>query len=170
MGDQFEKFILENRGAFDDGAPSDALWSKIEKDVSKKKGFNATILWRAAAVLFLASTLYLLQDKLHTVEAPAFSSDFVEAESYYISLINQKKLEIEQNLSTEETNAFLSEINELDSMYTALKESYQKETTSDKILDAMIKNLQVRLDILNRQIEILEKINSQSNENETIQI
>ena len=36
MGDQLEKFIMDNREAFDDATPSDQAWSKIDQKLTKR--------------------------------------------------------------------------------------------------------------------------------------
>ncbi|GAB4235222.1 MAG: hypothetical protein Tsb0034_09290 [Ekhidna sp.] len=171
MGDQLEKFVVENRPSFDDGAPSDELWNKIDHKLSKKNNLLPT-MWKVAAVLFLVSTIYLIVDKKNEVSnKPQLSQEFVQAEDYYISLISERKKLIKEQLSEEQEEMFLYDINQLDSMYTELKKTYQTNASNDRVVDAMINNLQLRLDILNKQLEILENIKNQNNEtNSTIQI
>ena len=169
MGDQFEKFILENKAAFNDESPSEELWSEIDKRLERKRsGFQ--IVWKVAAVLFLLSTIYLLVDKRQIVEAPQLSQEFIQAEDYYTTLIIERKQLIQQKLTKEEETQFLQDIDHLDSMYEELKKTYQSNASNDRVVDAMINNLQLRLDILNRQLEILEKIKGQKNEKDIINI
>ena len=169
MGDQFEKFIMENRSAFDDAEPSEKIWNSIDQKLEKKT-VPMNIIWKVAAVLFLVSTVVLLIDrKAPTIEmGPMLSQEFVDAEDYYVTMINQRKELIREHLSPEEEKAFLTEINDLDAMYLELKETYQSNASSERVMDAMINNLQLRLAILNRQLEILEKIKGQNHENEHI--
>ena len=168
MGDQFEKYILDNRSAFDDGKPSQELWNRIDQKIERKKT-NLSIIWKVAAVLYLASTIALLLDRNSDEYAgPALSQEFVDAEDYYVTMITERKQLIIEQLSPEQEKAFLAEINDLDSMYLELKRTYQTNASSERVMDAMINNLQLRLDILNRQLEILENIKGQTDENETI--
>ncbi len=168
MGDQLEKFLMENRSEFDGAEPSNDLWDKID-DRMNKKSSNFHVLWKVAAVLFLISTAVLLIDRTgNTPKGPELSQEFVKAEDYYTSLINQRKLLIKESLSPEQELEFLVEINQLDSMYLELKKTYQTNASNERVIDAMISNLQLRLDILNRQLEILETIKTQKNENESI--
>ena len=169
MGDQFEKFIMENRSAFDDAEPSEKLWNGIDQKLEKKT-VPMNIIWKVAAVLFLVSTVVLLLDRQAPAleVGPLLSQEFLEAEDYYVTMINQRKELIRQQLSPEDEKAFLLEINDLDAMYLDLKETYQSNASSERVMDAMINNLQLRLDILNRQLEILEKIKGQNHENEHI--
>ena len=166
MGDQFEKFIIDNRNQFDDEAPSGDLWNRIEHEVAPKRA-PLGVIWKIAAVLFLASTIVLLIDRSTEPVGPQLSQEFVQAEDYYVTMINQRKDLIKQQLTADQEALFLDEINQLDGMYLELKETYQANASNERVVDAMINNLQLRLDILNRQVEILENIKGQTDANET---
>lgn len=165
MGDQLEKFIMDNRSGFDNSEPSDKLWTKIDQKLDRKKP-GMSMVWKVAAVLFLVSTIVLLVDRNYSDNnvGPTLSQEFVEAEDYYISMINQRRQLIKEQLTPEQEEAFLSEINDLDAMYLELKETYRTNASSERVVDAMINNLQLRLEILNRQLEILEKLKEQDQE------
>ena len=120
----------------------------------------------------MATTIILIIDKSKSeVQGPVLSEEFNQAEDYYVSLINQKRQSIKDQLTPEQQEQFLVEIDQLDSMYVELKKTYQTNASNDRVMDAMINNLQLRLDILNRQLEILENIKNQNNESDnTIEI
>lgn len=166
MGDQFEKFILDNREAFDDATPSEKTWNSIDDKLGKKKTLWPG-MWKVAAVLFMISTVYLMVEKsTANDEGPLLSEEFTQAEDYYVSLISQRRQEIKEQLTPEEHEQFLVEIDQLDSMYIELKKTYQTNASNDRVMDAMISNLQLRLNILNKQLDILENIKNQNNEND----
>ena len=166
MGDQLEKFIMDNREAFDDATPSDQAWSKIDQKLTNKRSTWPTI-WKVAALLFMATTIILIIDKSKSeVQGPVLSEEFNQAEDYYVSLINQKRQSIKDQLTPEQQEQFLVEIDQLDSMYVELKKTYQTNASNDRVMDAMINNLQLRLDILNKQLDILENIKNQNNESD----
>ena len=170
MGDRLEEFIIQNKEAFNNEAPSDTVWSGIDKNLRRKKHY-LQIAWKVAAVLFLVSTIYRLVDKnlrQNNFEGPTFSQEFQQAEDYYTQLIAMKRVEIEEKLTPEQQEEFLIEIDQLDEMYLELKKTYQTNAASERLLDAMINNLQLRLSILNKQLEILENIKEQNDESETI--
>ena len=167
MGDQFEKFIMDNRNKFDDQEPSLDLWNRIEKEVAPKKTAIG-LIWKVAAVLFLVSTLVLLVDKNSEPPGAQLSQEFVQAEDYYVTMIDQRKNIIKERLTPEQEKLFLQEINQLDEMYAELKETYQANASNERVVDAMINNLQLRLDILNKQLEILENIKDDKNEKDHI--
>ena len=168
MGDQLEKFIIENRESFDEASPSDQLWNRIDRKLEKKHA-SFHLAWRVAAVLFLASTIYLLiENRQQNTSGPQLSEEFVQAEDHYLTMINQRRQLIKEELAPEQEQQFLADINQLDLMYKELKKTYQTNASNERVVDAMINNLQLRLDILNRQLEILENIKNQKDETELI--
>ena len=167
MGDQLEKFIMENREAFDGSAPGEGAWKSIDRRLNKKHS-NWPAVWKIAAMLFMASTIYLMIDRSQqeTSEGPFLSEEFTQAENYYVSLIAQRRQAVIEQLSPEQQKEFLTEIDHLDAMYSELKKTYQTNAFDDRIPDAMINNLQLRLDILNKQLDILQHIKNQNDEND----
>lgn len=174
MSDQLEKFIKDNRSHFDDLEPNPKNWEKIDARINRKRMFklDLNILWRAAAILFLGISVTMWFSKIRETNdtSTQLSSEFNEVETFYATLIEQKKSELSaydlqeyEQLEAE----FLHEIENLDSVYSSLKKSYF-ETGSDKVMDAMIINLQTRIELLNQQLSILEKIKSTKNNEKAI--
>ncbi|MFT7032990.1 MAG: hypothetical protein ACJA2S_001491 [Cyclobacteriaceae bacterium] len=165
MKDNLEKFFSENKNEFDSLEPKNALWSKIESNLEEReKSYDYSWAWKVAAVLFLISTLVLLfrNDKLEVEQVEeevssneGYNSQLIEVEGYYTKMISTKKKEIAKyNISNPE---LLVDSN-LDSMYTDLKNNLKINQKDDRLINAMIRNLQLRVDILNRQLNILEQI------------
>lgn len=178
MKDKLEEIIKSNRADFDTQVPRDGLWPEIEANLDQEKGRNNFgWIWKVAAVLFLASTVVLLFKKdLGQNQEPAgngvalyegYSEELVEVEHYYTKLIASKKEEI--MLYGRENTQLLTDINSLDSMYIELKSNLQISQNDDRLISAMIRNLQLRVRILNKQIEILENIKKVEN-NEKVNI
>lgn len=167
MGDQLEQFVMNNKDSFNDVEPSDNVWKGINKKVNRRTGF-LQVAWKVAAVLFMVSTIYLLVDRGSSERyiAPQLSDEFKQAEDYYTQLINMRVQEIQEKLTLEQREEFLLEIDQLDVLYEELKDTYENNAVSDRVVDAMINNLQLRLKILNRQLEILENFKDQNNESE----
>ena len=169
MGDQLEQFIMNNKDSFNDEGPSEKVWKGINKRMNRSTGF-LQVAWKVAAVLFMVSTIYLLVDRNadESQSGPQLSEEFRQAEDYYTQLISMKRTEIQEKLTPEQQSEFLKEIDQLDELYTELKKTYQTNAANDRVLDAMISNLQIRLQILNKQLEILENIKDQNDESEPI--
>ncbi len=162
-----EKFVKENSSKFDQLEPGSDLWSRIDADLSHERSTGQSgisIFWKVAAVLLLFSTSWLLFDKFsgdqQYAEQTVAGGEFAEAEKYYNELILQKRNELvkvkieDGSLSSE----FLQEIDRLDSIYSGLKNELLYNQSNERIQDAMIINLQLRLNILNQQLEILERL------------
>ena len=179
--DKLEKYIRENRASFDDRNPSAEVWHKINDQLDndvKPQVYLGTYMWRAAAVLFFVAVVWLLVDRNNNMynisQIPANNDEsqigFNDVEAFYMKEIEAKQQLILQFVSdTPEINRdLLGEIDQLDSTYQVLKSTAEKGY-SEKVLDAMVLNLQMRIDILNRQLEVLEKIKNLK-ENETASI
>ena len=165
MKDRLEEFVKENREGFDTEIPRNDLWNNIESELEKKDtNFDFSWLWKVAALVFLASTIALLfkgnivDEDLseNQLSSNGYNSELVEVESYYTQLISDKKKEI---LSFDTNNPeLLNDINGLDSMYSELKSNLKVNQKDGRLINAMIMNLQLRVDILNKQLNILENI------------
>ncbi|MDP4680522.1 MAG: hypothetical protein NWS46_09175 [Cyclobacteriaceae bacterium] len=85
-----------------------------------------------------------------------YNSELVEAEGYYTKMILSKKKEIAKyEIFNPE---LLVDINGLDSMYTDLENDLKVYQKDDRLINAMIRNLQQSVDILNKQLNILEQL------------
>ena len=178
--DKLEKFIHENRLKFDSEEPTDKLWDKIEDHVHPNlnlvRGKKAINYWRVAAIILLLVSAALVVDKIvfnKPVESGEYfiTSEFQEAESFYLNLVSERKSIIEEKLKNdpEAKMEFLEEVEALDQKYDLLKGEI-KYGNQEEILDALILNLQMRIEILNRQIDIIEKFKHRENEDENVTI
>jgi len=167
MGDQFEKYINSRRDQFEIDGPGDELWSKIESGLPANSKPTLNIWWKIAAVLFLFSTIVLIVDRntQRSEDQPdQLLVEFRQAEAFYSQLITQKKNELKDNLNEELSRELLKDIENLDQSYSNLKETYKEEVNDEKLLNAMIQNLQLQLDILNQQMKIIEDSKTEKNE------
>ncbi len=179
--DNLEKFIKENRAAFDDKMPPEDAWHNINDrlDNSETKVVPiSTYLWRAAVVVLLVAVAWLLVDRSDRDGTIAGTNEFIndneiafnDVEAFYMNEIETKQSLIIQFVSDnpELDKDLLGEIDQLDSTYQMLK-SAAEVGQSERIIDAMVLNLQMRIDILNQQLEVLEKI-KKIKENEKVSI
>src|SRR5690606_25554537 len=92
-------------------------------------------------------------------------SEFREVEEYYMSLVADKREALEKQAADdpEYKKEFLRELDELDVQYQRLRDNL-KFGNQEEVVNAMIMNLRLRLEILNRQIEILEELNKTEDE------
>ena len=95
--------------------------------------------------------------------------EFMETELYYTQLISEQRVMVEQfDLNDPELKeGFRRDLAALDTAYHELKLEYV-ETSNEAVLQALIDNLQLRMELLNQQVLILEQIKNDYR-NETYQ-
>jgi hypothetical protein len=160
MKDPLEEFIHQNRAGFDDKEPSKKVWQGIEKTLGfeNRSLWNSVMLWRAAAVVFMALSGYLLIPDIRDSRqaADASMNDFKDVEAFYVKQISEKVGMIDEFQRSEGLNGFTQDFQRLEAMYMVLKDE-MKSDPSKKVQEAMVLNLLVRIDLLNQQLYKLEK-------------
>jgi hypothetical protein len=167
MKNKLEDFINENREAFDDKEPREKVWKNINASLALRKNslWNSVVLWRAAAVLFMTLSVYLLLPKNDVQPAgQEVLQEFRDVEEFYIQQISDKVKLIDEYERMEGLNGFTNDFRQLEAMYMVLKEE-MKVRPSDKVKDALVLNLLVRIDLLNQQLHRLESGDYDESEN-----
>ncbi|NJL12213.1 MAG: hypothetical protein HC913_03875 [Microscillaceae bacterium] len=170
---QLEDFIRQHREDLQHQfVPSPGLWNKLEKELHPKAPRLITIRYThlrnlaAFVLLCLAIGLGLWWSKSAPSEnAPSLSlaalhPHLAEAEQYYSRVIAEKRAKI-NHYPLEQMglyDEFQGDLNELDEMYRQLKTELLQGPAPESVQDAMIQNLQMRLRVLNQQLEVLEKM------------
>jgi hypothetical protein len=161
MKDSLDDFIRNHRDAFDDKEPDEKVWNRIEANLpgAGKLGWNSLTMWRMAAMLFMGLSLYLFIDGRPDREdqkvAKQLQGEFMDLESYYAKEIAKKVALIDEYDAISENDQFTQDLEKLDAMYQVLRDEL-KVAPSEKVKDALILNILVRLDLLNQQIKKLE--------------
>jgi hypothetical protein len=160
MSDRLEDFIRKNRESFDDKAPSAKAWRNIaaSMEFKSRSRWDSVVLWRAAAVIFMMLSAYLLIPK--TMEKgqsnDIAASEFNDVEAFYFQQISEKVELIDGFQKSEGLNGFTQDFKQLEAMYMILKED-MKSRPSQKVKDALVLNLLVRINLLNQQLSKLDK-------------
>jgi hypothetical protein len=81
--------------------------------------------------------------------------EFMDLETFYSSQIAEKVALINDIDALGENDPFTQDFQKLDAMYQVLREE-MKNHPSEKVKDALVLNLLVRIDLLNQQIKKLE--------------
>lgn len=168
MKDKLEDFIHQNRAAFDDKEPKDNVWYNVEKSLPlRRRTWNSLALWRAAAILFMGLSVYLLIPKgqSSSKNSEIVMKEFQDVETYYVQQISEKAHLIDQFQQGEGLNGFTHDFQQLEAMYMVLKEE-MKVHPNKKVKDALVLNLLVRIDLLNQQLHKLDQKNEAENEGE----
>ncbi|MDH5399588.1 MAG: hypothetical protein OEX02_15670 [Cyclobacteriaceae bacterium] len=157
--DQLERFIKKNREHLDEKEPPVTVWKNIERRIGLSRG-RYMFLWKAAAILFFTTSVALYSQKTdsnksdETQTTVAVSGDFSHVEAFYFDMIDEKKEMLvsftgkELALSPEA----IQDLYKLDAMYKLLKEELV-DNPSEKVVDALILNLLIRVDILNKELK-----------------
>lgn len=158
MKDELEDFIRQNRQGFDDKEPPKGTWRRIELALGfRRASWQQPITWwRAAAIFFMALSIYLLIPKQQMkAENALVLQEFSDVEAFYVQQISNKVQMIDQINGNEGLNGFTHDFRQLEAMYLVLKEE-MKTRPSKKVKDALVLNLLVRINLLNKHLKQLE--------------
>ena len=126
---------------------------------------TATKIWAIAASITLligCFSIFYLKNSSESTEkivaqvAPQYNNKMVQ----YASLIETKREEIKA-IETHDPvmyKEFANEIEKLNQDYQNLQEELPQTPNQGELVEAMIQNLRVQLDILNRQLIIIQKV------------
>ncbi len=179
--DKLKNFINQNKDQFDDFEPTDR-WSIIEKALDTEKinirsqqrsRLSNTFTWQiqvwkyAAAILLIAVIgmgyyIFIMPSNKNVVNLTTekLSPELADAEYYYSSQIAEKQKVLK---SSSLSNYCTSDLAVLDSNYIQLKQELFKDVNNQQITNAMIQNLQIRMKILNEQVEMLKVMKKYQN-------
>jgi hypothetical protein len=163
MNDSLRDFVNKNRDAFDDQEPAGKIWVWISNSLPRMKErnlWNSVVVWRLAAALFLGLSVYLFSSRETTApihrDLSKMSGDFSDLESFYQNEIAEKARLINDFDAIGEGDQVTQDYQKLDAMYEVLSEEMKSHPT-EKVKDALILNLLVRVDLLNQQLKKLEE-------------
>jgi len=188
MNDKLKQFIDENRDAFDSEEPSPQLYKKLKLETGSREHTSRFRNWNplrwvaiVAGLILLSAGLYLVLDKKNTEpgliknqpviieEEPGIGDPVYAKQIYHFKeLIGLKQEELKQLKKDypELYNQFVGDINQLDSAYQSLKINLAKNPNREMLLEAMIQNLQLQSELLNRQLLIIKEIKQKNRSHE----
>jgi hypothetical protein len=191
--DNLERFVRDNREAFDDKEPTSDLWLKIEAGLDKQmpdrgNPFRAvhrnsglpggqqigwpSLNWRVAAsiaVLLLAGCFYYVNHQYGVAQQPllvAASPVYAKEVVQYTRLIDDKRAELKQMTENNPDlyQEFSADLDRLEKSYRSLKADFPKNPNQEVLIQAMIQNLQFQINLLNEQLRVIQRIKQQINE------
>ena len=181
---KLERFIRDNREDFDYHEVPVGLWGKVDKSLGKDGSRQSSVentethiqtivqiitnwkkIWAIAASIFLlisCFSVFYFKNSPESIEqivaevAPQYNDKMVQ----YASLIETKReeikaIEIHDPVMYKE---FATEIEKLNQDYQNLQDELPQTPNQGELVEAMIQNLRVQLDILNRQLIIIQKV------------
>lgn len=185
MSKRLEDFMKMNREEFDDLEPSADLWSKIEMHLPAEgtllnsepkkreaRTFSLGFVLRVAAMIVVVMgvgfAVYLHNQKQAPIDLASINPVYAQQHAKYASLIEQKRTEIKSIAKSDPQlyHEFSGEIAKMDSTYKQLNEELPTSPNQERVLKAMIKNLQIQTMVLNQQLSIIEQYNKTEKEPE----
>ncbi len=169
MTDKLEKFVQDHQEEFESEEPRAQVWERIRADLGDNRVVSMnrySWAWKAAAVFLFGLSSYLLIERQteprnsETAQAEDLQRiPLGEIEMHYTSIIEQRKIEI-LKVSADHPDmieSFQNDVGSLESLYVELHAEF-RETNNERVLDAMINNLKLRIDLLNYQIALIDEI------------
>ncbi len=181
-----KQFIHENRNAFDSEDPGSRVFQKIQEQLPGTAAKNKPV-WRqfrraamVAGILLasLAFYFFFVKNKKTTTTGnqPEYVQEMKEIGDlqyakqiyHFKELIGLKQTELKQLEKDypELYRQFIGDIKQLDSSYQSLKINLAENPNREMLLEAMIQNLQLQSELLNRQLLIIKEIKQKSNSHE----
>ncbi|WP_342646451.1 hypothetical protein [Mucilaginibacter sp. CSA2-8R] len=180
MSKRLEKFIIDNREEFDDLEPGAGLWNKIaqqmEPDVvelpkkPEAKTFSLGFVLRVAAIIIVVMAVgfgaYLQSQKSTGVDLAAINPEYAKQQVQYASLIESKRNELKELAKNDPQlyREFNGEINKMEASYKKLKHDLATSPNQERVLRAMIRNLQIQAEVLNQQLQVIEQFRDSKSE------
>ena len=156
MKDELKNFVQKHRSAFDDKEVPAQVWENIDQSLFKKNFKIRPIhYWQAAAVVFFALSSFLWVRNGVPIAKPEEAREFADTEAFYKQQI-QEKVALIHSVNANDLSAFGQDLQQLEAMYAVLKEELEKRP-SEKVKDALILNLMVRTNLLNKQLQELDQ-------------
>lgn len=173
MKDHLEKYIRSNKRAFDAAEPPEHIWMGVEAALNeaagRKKNSNILTIRRflsLAAVMLLVLTAGIVVYR-HNMKATSnyrtIDPILAQQQEAYTAAIESKR---EQLAITAASNPalyqeFSSELNKMERNYLQLKKEMAQSPNKELTLEAMIRNLQMQVEVLNQQLEVFHYLHQQ---------
>jgi len=179
MSKRFEDFMKNSRDEFDEVEPSADLWSKIEAQLTldeqpkkrEAKTFSLAFVLKVAASVILVMGIgfgvYLQSEKdKKGIDLAAINPVYAKQQVQYASLVETKLNELKTASKNDPQlyKEFSSEIAKMDSTYKRLNNDLATSPNQERVLRAMIRNLQVQTEVLNQQLSVIEQFNQMKKE------
>lgn len=110
------------------------------------------------------------EDDEGTISLGDLSPDLEKVENYYLASINLELSKLEVSPDNKElVDTYMEQLAELNREYQQLNKELNTFGPNDQTISALIKNLQLRLELLQKLKEKLNQIKSSKNEQQSIQ-
>lgn len=162
-----------------------------EEPPKERKGYSVWWQMAASVVVALGLTFYYFSTKEEnsgpsetqivetengkeedqTISLGDLSPDLKKVENYYLTNINLQLSDLELDSNNKEVmDSYMARLAELDNEYHRLNKELNEMGPNDQTIGALVKNLQLRLQLLQKLKSKLNQLKSSKNEQETSNI
>ena len=178
MSTKLEDFIRNNKREFDTERPSMGLWDKIEAELDKKEKqkkkrkvtFNIQLWAGIAASLIVVlgvTLLYVIPGKRSRLSVADVNPVYAQKQVKFVSLIEQKQDSLQAFAKTnpELYHKFKADFEVLNKTYEGLTKEMAGSPNQQMVVKAMVRNLEIQIQLLNQQLSIINEVSQYKKEN-----
>ncbi len=173
MSEQMEQFIRNRRREFDAFEPPAGLWDRIEEQLDAAPGIQPVVIRRnpwlpllriaAILVVFAAAALLISRYRQNNrpIDISSINPELGKQQLHYASLIESKRNELREIEKADPIlyKEFAGDVAKMDANYQKLKSELATSPNQSETVKAMIRNLQIQIEVLNQQLTIIQEIN-----------
>jgi hypothetical protein len=177
MSTKLEDFIRANKREFDTDRPSPGLWDKIEAELEKKEKqkkkrkitFNIQLWTGIAASLIVVlgvTFLYVIPGRSR-LSVEDVNPVYAQKQVKFVSLIEQKQDSLQAFAKTnpELYHKFKADFEVLNKTYEGLTKEMAGSPNQQMVVKAMVRNLEIQIQLLNQQLSIINEVSQYKKEN-----
>lgn len=175
MKKQLKTFIQKNRADFDEANPPEGIWENIAAALDAQqqpqpvpRKFRTAPLLRVAAAILLISiaglAVYNYGKKQAYNDYSRINPELAAEQQVYAQLVTQKRDSIAHFAASNPAlyGEFTQVLEQMETNYNALKQDLAKSPNKELTLEAMIRNLQVQIEVLSQQMEIMNYVKKET--------
>ena len=173
---EFEKYIKEQRMQLDSDTPrkghEERFLQKLDsvsdrRPVRKIRFRHAIQVAASLAIILTSAVLLIRQNGGNELAARDIPAAVMEADFYYASQVDVKYEQISQFSfeNDEEKTVLLKEMRDLESYHQQLMEDLEANPDDDRVINALIRHYQVKLEVMDQIIIQLNQVKSEISEN-----
>ena len=173
MSKNIEEYIKAHKRDFDLNSPSEGLWGRIEADMEQSRIKKPLRLrfWLGIAASLILITAFIFTYTYHSrnteVDIADLNPSYAKKEMKFASMIEEKKdsLMVFAKDNPELYNRFNNDLSQLGADYENLKKELQYSPNQKLVVKAMVRNLEIQLQIINQQLSIINEVDQYKKEN-----
>ncbi|OOQ57600.1 hypothetical protein [Mucilaginibacter pedocola] len=180
MSKRLEDFMADNREEFDDLVPRADIWNNISKELDaweadeqpkkrEAKTYSLGFVLRVAAMIIVVMGIgfgvYTQSQKGqpgdNSINLAEINPTYAKQQAQYASLVETKKVQLKKvaKFDPQLYNEFNNELLKMQANYSKLRTDLATSPNQERVLRAMIRNLQVQAEVLNQQLSVIEQFN-----------